>query len=201
MKILDWFNGFEPNQLRDLKINKYPYEDFLLGSDKAGRIRERRYHHIPMPIHFVIKHRNQGKIESHKWFFKGFCEYLKPVYTQIIDCGSIPMWNSISRIVKYLDKYNTVGGATGEIEVILSSKDRNTNQEYTILQSILLRAQYFEYKMSTYADKAIESSFGFVSVLPGAFSTFRWKCINGDPLREFLKGSKDEFSMDVKMQP
>ena len=111
------------------------------------------------------------------------------------------MWNSISRIVKYLDKYNTVGGATGEIEVILSSKDRDTNQEYTIPQSILLRAQYFEYKMSTYAEKAIESNFGFVSVLPGAFSTFRWECINGDPLREFLKGSKDEFSIDMKMQP
>ena len=201
MEILDWLNGFEFNQLRDLMINGYPYKDFLLGSGETGRIRERRYHHIPMPIHFVIKHRNQGKIESHKWFFKGFCEYLNPVYTQIIDCGSIPMWNSISRIVKHMDTFESVGGATGEIEVILSSKDRDTNQEYTIPQSILLRAQYFEYKMSTYADKAIESTFGFVSVLPGAFSTFRWECINGDPLREFLKGSKDEFSMDVKMQP
>lgn len=35
--------------------------------------------------------------------------------------------------------------------------------------------------------------FGFVSVLPGAFSLFRWECINGDPLERFLKGATDEF--------
>jgi chitin synthase len=30
-------------------------------------------------------------------------------------------------------------------------------------------------------------------VLPGAFSTFRWDCINGVPLETFLLGAKDEF--------
>jgi len=35
--------------------------------------------------------------------------------------------------------------------------------------------------------------FGFVSVLPGAFSLFRWKCIDGEPLERFLKGATDEF--------
>ena len=53
MEILDWLNGFEPNQLRDLKINGYPYEDFLLGSGETQRIRDRRYHHIPIPNHFL----------------------------------------------------------------------------------------------------------------------------------------------------
>ena len=46
----------------------------------------------------------------------------------------------------------------------------------------------------------MESFFGFVSVLPGAFSTFRWKCIKGRPLKEFLKGAKDEFGMMNKLQ-
>lgn len=39
----------------------------------------------------------------------------------------------------------------------------------------------------------MEGFFGFISVLPGAFSTFRWDCINGAPLNAFLKGAKDEF--------
>lgn len=47
--------------------------------------------------------------------------------------------------------------------------------------------------MSHYLDKATESLFGFVSVLPGAFSTFRWDCIKGFPLNEFLMGTKDDF--------
>jgi len=42
--------------------------------------------------------------------------------------------------------------------------------------------------MSHYIDKCFESLFGFVSVLPGAFSTFRWEAIKGDPLRSFFKG-------------
>ena len=183
-----------------MKINGYSYDDFLLGSSREDA-NNRVYQHIPMPIHFVIKHRNQGKIESHKWFFKGFCEYMQPKYAQIIDCGSIPLWNSISRIVKYLDKHEKIGAATGEIEVILNEKNLETGKEYTFPQSMLLRAQYFEYKTATYIDKAMESMFGFVSVLPGAFSTFRWKCINGPPLNEFLKGAKDEFAMQEELTP
>jgi chitin synthase len=37
-------------------------------------------------------------------------------------------------------------------------------------------------------DKANESFFGFNSVLPGAYSMFRWKAIKGEPLDEFFRG-------------
>ena len=168
----------------------------MLGDDAPGRVKFKKFCHIPMPIHFVIKHRNQGKIESHKWFFKGFCEYMQPEFAQIIDCGSIALWNSISRIVKFLDRHKAIGAATGEIEVILPEKNIETGQEFSFSESILLKSQYVEYKTATYFDKAMESLFNFVSVLPGAFSTFRWKCINGHPLDEFLKGSKDEFGTE-----
>lgn len=36
-------------------------------------------------------------------------------------------------------------------------------------------------------DKANESFFGFNSVLPGAYSMFRWEAIKGGPLDEFFK--------------
>lgn len=56
-------------------------------------------------------------------------------------------------------------------------------------------AQYVEYKMSHYLDKAFEAMFGFVSVLPGAFCTFRWQAIDGDPLKSFFKGlDKDKHT-------
>ena len=100
---------------------------------------------------------------------------MNPVYAQVIDCGSIPLWNSISRIVKYLDKNRKTGAATGEIEVILPDKNIETGQDYTWSQSILLKSQYVEYKTACYFDKAMESLFSFVSVLPGAFATFRWE--------------------------
>jgi len=71
----------------------------------------------------------------------------------------------------------------------------------SFLESVLLRAQYVEYKLSHYLDKATETLFGFVSVLPGAFSTFRWECIKGQPLDAFLKGANDEFGDIAKIRP
>ena len=94
-----------------MKIDNYDIYDFLLGSNKTGKVKNKVFKHLPMPIHFIIKHRNQGKIESHKWFFKGFCDYTNPVFAQIIDCGSIPLWNSISYIIMHMETFPDVGGA------------------------------------------------------------------------------------------
>ena len=78
-------------------------------------------------------------------------------------------------------------------------KNNEEKQDLSLIESIILRAQYVEYKLSHYLDKAAESIFGFVSVLPGAFATFRWEAIDGKPLDEFLKGAKDEFGDSSKI--
>lgn len=76
---------------------------------------------------------------------------------------------------------------------MLNEKKEDGIQPVSFVESVLLRSQYVEYKVSHYMDKATESLFGFVSVLPGAFSTFRWEAIKGSPLETFLLGCKDEF--------
>ena len=54
-------------------------------------------------------------------------------------------------------------------------------------------AQFYEYKLGHTPDKATESFFGFTSVLPGAYSVFRWKAIKGTPLDKFFKNvTRDE---------
>lgn len=98
----------------------------------------------------------------------------------------------------HMEKFRNVGGACGEIECILAEK-KEDGADVGFIESVLLRAQYVEYKLSHYLDKATETFFGFVSVLPGAFSTFRWEAIKGKPLDEFLKGAKDEFGDMTKI--
>lgn len=193
----EWLGVLNQKQT-DFKIDGYSATEFLLGSSDPGKVNTKIFSHMPLPIHLGIKHKNQGKIESHKWFFKGFCEYMNPKYAQIIDCGSIPLWNSISNIIWHMEAIDSVGGACGEIEVILSDV-KEDGTPLSFIESVLLKGQYVEYKLSHYMDKAAESLFGFVSVLPGAFSTFRWESIQGQPLDEFLKGSKDEFGDATKI--
>ena len=197
MHFLEFLNGLDNAERKNFRINNYDINDFLLGSSKTGQAVKKEFYHLPMPIHLLIKHRNLGKIDSHKWFFKGFCKYMDPDFSQILDWGSIPLWNSISYLIKHMEKFKNIGGCSGEIEVIIPEKNPETNESYTFFQEMLLRSQYVEYKVSHYLDKAMESSFGFVSVLPGAFSTFRWECIRGEPLTQFLKGAKDEFAEQI----
>jgi hypothetical protein len=44
--------------------------------------------------------------------------------------------------------------------------------------------QTVEYTFSHIFDKALESCFGYIGVLPGAFSAYRWEAIKGGPLED-----------------
>ena len=111
VKFPELVNGLSKLEENDFDINRFSVYDFMLGSHKTGKVKNKIFTHISMPLHFWIKQRNQGKIESHKWFFKGFCTYMNPKYAQIVDWGSIPMWNSISQIVMHMETFTNVGGA------------------------------------------------------------------------------------------
>lgn len=171
---------------KDVTAHIYEYTTQMTLDIKKGVVGVKKGN-TPVQMLFCLKEKNQKKINSHRWFFQAFGTVLDPNICVLIDAGTKPGKDSIYQLWKAFDLEPMCAGACGEIKAMLVRGKKLLNP--------LVATQNFEYKMSNILDKPLESAFGFITVLPGAFSAYRYVALQNDktgqgPLEKYFAGEK-----------
>ena len=172
---------------KDVTAHIYEYSTQIGLELKGNQVVMKPRPGQPIQMLFCLKEKNQKKINSHRWFFQAFGRVLDPNICVLLDAGTKPGKDSIYHLWRAFDLEPMCGGACGEIKAMLSHGKKLINP--------LVAGQNFEYKMSNILDKPLESAFGFISVLPGAFSAYRYVALQNDkngqgPLEKYFAGEK-----------
>lgn len=141
-------------------------------------------------IHLVaaVKGKNCGKLDSHWWFYRAFCPAVTPAFCFQMDVGTIPTVRAFSELITAFESSSRIGAVASSIV-----PDRPASA-----LNVLHCWQYMSFANSILVEWPAESTAGFLSVVPGQLSAFRWAAIGDRYWAERPAGAESPLDVYFK---
>eukprot|EP00977_Amphora_coffeiformis_P005308 scaffold1131_cov161-Amphora_coffeaeformis.AAC.2 len=132
-------------------------------------------------LSLVLKRSNKRKVNSQMWWLKGHARDSRCEFAFATDCGIVFDAWCMKKMLERMDRQPNLSALTGYQRVMTAKMQGDSRFEFLVdpIGFFLRLLQAYDFELSQSTTKSALDSIGFLPVLPGPCSLFRFKHLVG----------------------